>query len=379
MRILFSGHPAHGHLTPMLPLATAALEAGHEVVVATGPDHARRLRDHGLGTWAVGPTFAQARALRLAAHPGIDGIAPAEQMAADIHALFGAASAQRVQQLGPLMRRWQPHLVVHGPVEFAAPVVAAALGIPRVVHGLGLTPVAPQRVLLEDASRPSIDRWGATISATALFDSTYLDLCPASLRIPGATPAFADSLALRPAVVSGPGPELALPDGVVHLTLGTVFHDAPHLLRECLRGLRELDIDVVLTLGPGLDPRILGEQPPRVHIAEYVPHDALLPRCRAVIHHGGAGTMFAAFAHALPQLILPQGADNFLNAAAAVRTGAALSLAPEAVTASAIADATARLLDDSRFRTAAVAVGRDIAEMPSAAEQLSTLISRVRC
>lgn len=109
-----------------------------------------------------------------------------------------------------------------------------------------------------------------------------------------------------------------------------------------------------------------------VHLAEYIPYEALLPGCRAVIHHGGAGTMFAAFAHALPQLILPQAADNFLNAVAAVRTGAALCLTPETVTAATVAATTHRLLNDTPFRTAAAAVHQEIAEMPAAAEQMVT-------
>src|SRR5262245_16135079 len=35
MRILFSAVPAHGHVLPMLPLARAALGAGHEVALLT--------------------------------------------------------------------------------------------------------------------------------------------------------------------------------------------------------------------------------------------------------------------------------------------------------------------------------------------------------
>jgi UDP:flavonoid glycosyltransferase YjiC (YdhE family) len=38
MRILCTSNPLVGHWLPMLPLARAAREAGHDVIIATGPD-----------------------------------------------------------------------------------------------------------------------------------------------------------------------------------------------------------------------------------------------------------------------------------------------------------------------------------------------------
>ena len=36
MRVVFASLPAFGHLYPLLPLALACRDAGHEVTVATG-------------------------------------------------------------------------------------------------------------------------------------------------------------------------------------------------------------------------------------------------------------------------------------------------------------------------------------------------------
>ena len=59
--------------------------------------------------------------------------------------------------------------------------------------------------------------------------------------------------------------------------------------------------------------------------------------------------MFGALAHGLPQLVLPQGADQFANGAAVRRAGLGLTLEGDAVTAPAIADATQRLLTELRL------------------------------
>ena len=45
----------------------------------------------------------------------------------------------------------------------------------------------------------------------------------------------------------------------------------------------------------------------------------MLPEAAVVAHHGGAGTTFAALAHGVPQVIIPQGADNFDHAAMCTR------------------------------------------------------------
>ena len=44
MRILFTSPAAHGHVQPMVPLARAAMAAGHEVRWATGADACAILR-----------------------------------------------------------------------------------------------------------------------------------------------------------------------------------------------------------------------------------------------------------------------------------------------------------------------------------------------
>lgn len=41
------------------------------------------------------------------------------------------------------------------------------------------------------------------------------------------------------------------------------------------------------------------------------PHEALLPRCAAVMHHGGAGTTAAALRAGTPQLVCPLHFDQF--------------------------------------------------------------------
>lgn len=62
MRILITSCPSHGHLNPVLPLASAARRAGHEVVVATGAEVISEVERRGLPALLVGPSRAEADA-----------------------------------------------------------------------------------------------------------------------------------------------------------------------------------------------------------------------------------------------------------------------------------------------------------------------------
>ena len=58
----------------------------------------------------------------------------------------------------------------------------------------------------------------------------------------------------------------------------------------------------------------------------YAPFDRLLPRCRAVVHHGGIGTTVQSFAAGIPQLVVPRAHDQFDNAMRVARIGAGAQL-----------------------------------------------------
>lgn len=163
-------------------------------------------------------------------------------------------------------------------------------------------------------------------------------------------------------------------DGFVYLTLGTVVFGATKVLRGALHALARLPVDVLVALGPG-DPALLGELPDRVRAAGFVPQAEVLKHAGLVVHHGGTGTVLAALAAGLPQLVLPQGADQFVNAETLTALGAAQSLVGDAVRMDAIEAAARELLADPKPRAIAEGVAREIAAMPAPEQVLDELVS----
>ncbi|NPT58917.1 glycosyltransferase [Paraburkholderia elongata] len=58
----------------------------------------------------------------------------------------------------------------------------------------------------------------------------------------------------------------------------------------------------------------------------YVPLQKLLPRCRALVHHGGIGTAALAYAAGIPQVLTPFAHDQFDNAQRVVASGCGVRL-----------------------------------------------------
>ena len=105
--------------------------------------------------------------------------------------------------------------------------------------------------------------------------------------------------------------------------------------------------------------------PGNARVERFIPQATLLPTCAAVVHHGGAGTTFGTLAHGLPQVVIPQGADNFDNAAMVERAGDAVVLRPGEVTADKVQSAVRRILNDPAYAEAAGRAAAEIAAMPA--------------
>ena len=133
----------------------------------------------------------------------------------------------------------------------------------------------------------------------------------------------------------------------------------------------------LVTVGPKVDPAILGPMPAHVSVERFVAQTEVLPRSAVVVSHAGSGTFLGALAHGVPQLCLPQAADQFRNAEGGVRAGAALALPPVEATPETIAAAVQRLLEGSSFTAAAQSVAAEIASMPSPADVVSALVPPV--
>ena len=103
--------------------------------------------------------------------------------------------------------------------------------------------------------------------------------------------------------------------------------------------------------------------PPGIIHLSYAPFGQLLPRCAALIHHGGIGTVAQAFAAGIPQLVVPVAFDHFDEGRRLTELGLGASLSRRAFRPARAARELDRLLNDPAvLKACAEAKARVLAE-----------------
>lgn len=385
MRVLCSTPPMEGAFGPFVGLGRALLGGGHEVIVATGADLQQRVAEEGFASAAAGPT-AMHGAIATMRDPTVQSAGPGERWRFPAMMFGNVIAPAKLPALRGLADDFVPDLVLHPPVDLAGPLLAAERNLPSVCYGF-LHPLEPAVVRgMAESIGPLWEQ--ARLAAdphAGLYRHLYLDPCPTALRFDRGA-AEPVSQPIRPEL---PGhPETTLPGWAhalgnrptLYVSLGTVpLFNQLSRFRELLAELVDEEIELVVTVSELHDPAALGELPASVHIERWLPLAAILPRCDAVLCHAGSGTTLAALTAGLPLVLVPDGADQFINADSCQAAGVGRVLLPNQLTAVAVRDAVRAILaPDSRERAAARRTAREIAELPAAAvvgDQLEHLVA----
>ena len=401
MRILVASAPGVGHLLPLLPLARAARERGHEVVIAGGASLEPIAAAAGFTLAAMGPATIDEVARTI---PGVREVSGRRRAVLIFRGAFcGVIAADMADGIHELSSAWRPDVIVREDMAFGAWIAADREAIPHVtvqttawrprMRDLAGEPLNELRVRHGLAADPEL---------AGLLGRAFFTTRPPSLRDP-ALPFPAGTLELRPiaddrhagaeadagraggagpaagAGTDGDGPVDPFPpaDGRprVAVTLGTVNAGETTVLRALIDGAVAAGAHVVVALGA--DPATLGPVPAGVVVEAYVPMSTLLPAADLVAFHGGSGTMMAALAAARPMVIVPLAADQPDNADRCAAAGVARVVAIDELSVEGVRAAVEAVASDPTYRRRAAAVAAEIEAMPGpevAVESLEALL-----
>ena len=401
MTLLIISPDYASHLLPLATLGTAWRDAGHRVVVATGPATADIVESFG---------FERIN-LRLGkgSNPGV--IRAEQQPTGEDDALRGFFDATRrgmvetlafqaearlsdlmwepvrvAREVQAVVAEIQPDAIIVDHLAFSARLALVAAGVPYadVVLGhpsalpvgdevYGFPPAWPAafdpsadelRMLRELCDRVSE-------SFTAEWNCALAQLAP---NAPASTSAFGehgDLLLLNyPAELSAPARTAILPPHrflgsavrveardaevdawlaesnkpFVYVSFGSFLSVRADVLARVCAALRRVGIRGAIATGSA-DRAELGELPVDWLVREFLPQVTLLERAAAAVTHGGNNSVTESMTMGVPLVVLPFSTDQFAGAAALEDAGFGVVLPPNTATVAELANAVRWALD----------------------------------
>ena len=378
MRALFTVQPAIGHLHPLIPVAQALEGAGHDVAFCSSASFRREVEAFGFDYFDAGLDWVTSERATWTPFPPMPA-PPDPAFPAFVVTVFADITTRAmVPDVLAIAEDWRPDLIVREMMEWSGCLVAELLGIPHASVGgnaysgvdspeityfpgnrrFAAEPYARHRAELGLPPDPELER-----------PFQYLHLCfmPQRWDRPG-LPAPANTHYLRHTNVERPGEALPawvgeLPEQpTVYAALGTIAHAMPGVFETILEGLREEDVNLVLSVGQ--DPAAFGEQPPNVRIEAHVPQTRLLPQCDAFITHGGFNSVKEGLSLGVPLVVVPIMSDEPYSAERCAALGVGVAVGPAERTPEAIRDAVRSVLDDPGYGPRARALQAEMLALP---------------
>lgn len=395
--ILIASLSPVGHIGPLLNVARGLVDRGDRVTVLTSADHAATIRAVG-ATPASIPLEADLDLDRLDIDlPGRAETSGIKRINFDIARLFLQPMPHQTRVLTELMERTKFDAVLtdagfFGILPFllgdraARPPVLTYSTTPLMLSsrdtapaGLGMAPSSSwmgrlrnralntlnQKVLLRESQKVAnrllydlncrplpmfvldsgvlADRYIAP--TVPEFDYPRSDL-PDNVCYVGAVPP-APSQGFRPP------PWWSRLDGtcpVVHVTQGTVDNtDLGRLLEPTIAALGSEDVVVVATTGGRDVSQLKLDIPTNTYVAEYIPHDVLLPKVDVMVTNGGYGAVQRALAAGVPLVVAGNTEDKPEVAARVAWAGAGVNLKTGTPSAKAVRAGVREVLNNDRY------------------------------
>lgn len=354
MRVLITSTLGLGHLLPVLEIGGLLTAAGHDVCIASPDEHVDRVRSAGIR------------------HAPVDIPEPAEidALAGDPGGASGIRELKIFGRLNPLaampgieriIDEWGPDVVVSEAAEFGGGLAAARAGRPWVrVHPGAIHDWQWERII---STELGVVR--AELGLPADRDLRWLLEPPQLCRIPAAFEANPDSPSVLRWRIGEPPAPLPLTDRAetVYITFGTEISGMPiffELARASVAAAHEVGLHPILSVHQA-DPSVwadLGD----VTVHRWVDQEAVMTGAKAVIFHGGAGTLLGALTAGTPALVVPLFADQPINAARLADLDAGLVEYPGPGLASRLAASLRRLVTEPR--PACLSLAEAIRDLP---------------
>ncbi len=389
MRALVLACGSRGDFQPMLALAVALRNRGHEVFLAGSPTFASEAAAFGI---PFEPAGMDARRVLEENRERVNHRNPFDAVRVLNRVMLDEVRSQ--SEVFPSLAR-RSDLVVGGGAILAGRDAAEAAGIPY--RYVGYTPqILPSAhhvpIMLPWIRTPRLVNrlgwWGMRVFYNRFFLASLLEY-RRGLGLPPVSSIIDHIFSPELSFVAA-DPELApLPPDLDIPQVGSFFlPDERPLPPELERFLAEGEPPVYIGFGsmPDAEPeqttRLISEAVRRagcravlssgwagfgaeglgkdVHVVGPLSHGLLFPRMSGVVHHGGAGTTAASARAGVPQVVVPHAFDQFMMAHYVRRAGLGTSVPRNRLSVEGLARALVQIRQDESMQARAARVGERI-------------------
>jgi len=420
-RFLFTVWPFAGHLLPMLSIGIALRERGHEVCFYSGESACETIEQAGFELFPFDRLSEEHVVQMLGA---VDGAGRrgrpegarmlnllrnwlVETIPAQVTDLRGVLGSWHPDAIFTDMSLWGPMLVLWEAEQIPVALCSTIMG-PQIpgpdapALGYGLRPprtrsgrllstalnrvaelcATPMRRRLDDVRAQhglgplgeSVNRYTARLPLYIVSNVRELDYnrrdLPESVHYVGHCiwyPERAGSQQWLDAIPTG--------RPWVHVTESTMASGDPFLLRTAIAALAQEPLEVILTTGEERYESVLGDGalPANIHVAPWLSHGELLPRCAALVTLGGTSTVLAAAQAGVPMVLVPNNWDKPNNARRVTEVGAGIRLSARRLDEQTLRVAVREVLAEPSYREAAQQLAGALASAPGPARAAELL------
>ncbi len=150
---------------------------------------------------------------------------------------------------------------------------------------------------------------------------------------------------------------------LLYTSLGSLFNNWPEFYQMLFPVVKDMDINVLCSLGKVLKPEDLGDIPENVTTMAFTPQLDVLSKSSFFITHAGTGSAMEALYYGVPCVCIPQMDEQIMTANRMVEVGvASAALTKPEVTSESLRTALTKLLEDAKYTENARAMSKEMHE-----------------
>ena len=361
--------PAHGHTNPMLPVAAELVRRGNTVRFYSFNEFEEKIRATGAEFIACDSFLPE---LTKQEEAGLKSVNITEMTVQDIR-----ATLHMNDFLEKEFAAFKPDVVYTDSVCFWGKLNAWKHDVPMVVSTSTFAfnqlssqymKYSPKEIGDMMFGLPRISKelktlkpYGYHVKSTLALvqsDNDTDSIVYTSKRFQPYAESFSDHYAfIGPSVFSKVLPDKEKERPLVYISMGTVINDRPDFYTKCIDGLKDLDIDVIISCGNAIDRKALGTLPDNVQVFPYVDQLDILSKADAFITHCGMNSVSESLYMATPMVLYPQTSEQNAVARRAAEMGAGVMLKDDSSTG--IRSAIEEILNNASFGEAAAECSAD--------------------